>query len=352
MRSFWTSVHALRGLAALLVVLHHIPLHLQPRLTDTYVPAFNGGAAGVDIFFAISGFVMFYTTGRPGANWRRFLVSRITRVVPLYWAMTLALAALVFLVPAIFPTFTTDLTTVLKSLFFIPVYDLKGDLRPLLHVGWTLYFEMFFYALTALAMLAHSKHGAVLSAVFLALASILANALGAPTGNSMLILLSPIVIEFLFGVAIGAFSNSQVLRDMPPLARRLLGVAALAIGVSLLFGANAPADIRWHRLSTWGVAGALLLLGAVMLEDELARAPLLARITRPFGDSSYALYLTHGFAFSIVYRLFASSSPSLLQWAFLLLAGALIVGQLTHLLIEKRLNHVTQKLLGGFIKGS
>lgn len=335
-----------------MVVLHHIPLHLQPRLTNTYVPSFSAGAAGVDIFFAISGFVMFYTTGRPGADWKRFLVSRITRVVPLYWAMTLALATLVFLAPTIFPTFTTDLDTVLKSLFFLPVYDLKGYLRPLLHVGWTLYFEMFFYALTALAMLAHSKHGAVLSAVFLTLASILADALGAPTGDSVLVLLSPIVVEFLFGVAIGAFSNSQALRAMPQLTRCLLGLAVLAAGAVLLFGADAPADIRWHRLSTWGVAGALLLLGAVMLEDELARVPLLARITRPLGDSSYALYLTHGFAFSIVYRLFAGSSPSLLQWAFLLLAGALILGQLTHLFIEKRLNHVTQKLLGGFIKGS
>lgn len=352
MRSFWTSVHALRGLAALLVVLHHIPLHLQPRLANTYVPSFNAGAAGVDIFFAISGFVMFYTTGRPGADWRRFLVSRITRVVPLYWAMTLVLASLVFLAPSIFPTFTTDLATVLKSLFFVPVYDPKGALRPLLHVGWTLYFEMFFYALTVLAMLAHSKHGAVLSAVFLTLASILADALGAPTDDSVLILLSPIVIEFLFGVAIGAFSNSQALCAMPPLARRLLGLAVLIAGAALLFGAVAPADIRWHRLSTWGAAGALLLLGAVLLEDELARAPLLARITRPLGNSSYALYLTHGFAFSIIYRLFASSSPSLLQWAFFLLAGALILGQLTHQLIEKRLNHVTQKLLGGFIKGS
>lgn len=352
MRSFWASVHALRGLAALLVVLHHIPLHLQPRLADTYVPSFSAGAAGVDIFFAISGFVMFYTTGRPGADWRRFLVSRITRVVPLYWVMTLALAALVFLTPSIFPTFTTDLGTVLKSLFFAPVYDLKGALRPLLYVGWTLYFEMFFYALTVLAMLGHSKHGAVLSAAFLTLASILADALGAPTSGSVLILLSPIVTEFLFGVAIGAFSNSQSLRAMSPLARRLLGLAVLTAGAALLFGADAPADIRWHRVSTWGVAGALLLLGAVLLEDELARAPLLARVTRPLGDASYALYLTHGFAFSIIYRLFASSSPSLLQWALLLLAGALILGQLTHQLIEKRLNHVTQKLLGGFIKGS
>ena len=50
------------------------------------------GAAGVDLFFVISGFVMVYASeaifAQPGAS-RYFLARRLARIVPLYWATTL-----------------------------------------------------------------------------------------------------------------------------------------------------------------------------------------------------------------------------------------------------------------------
>src|SRR3546814_19156334 len=89
---------------ALMVVVFHTGLMLQARLPevgDAWVLRF--GAAGVDVFFPISGFVMLISTrtllGRPGA-WRAFVRRRAIRIVPLYWLATTATVLAVLAVPA------------------------------------------------------------------------------------------------------------------------------------------------------------------------------------------------------------------------------------------------------------
>lgn len=80
------EVDALRGVAALAVVL----FHYTTRFTDLFQPgvppavSFPGGHYGVNLFFIISGFVIFMTlekTARP----LDFVVSRFSRLFPAYW---------------------------------------------------------------------------------------------------------------------------------------------------------------------------------------------------------------------------------------------------------------------------
>src|SRR3546814_7431423 len=87
-----------------MVVVCHTGLMLQARLPevgDAWV--LRVGAAGVDVFFPISGFVMLISTrtllGRPGA-WRAFVRRRAIRIVPLYWLATTAKVLAVLAVPA------------------------------------------------------------------------------------------------------------------------------------------------------------------------------------------------------------------------------------------------------------
>ena len=81
------EVDALRGVAALAVVL----FHYTTRFTDLFQPgvlpavSFPRGHYGVNLFFIISGFVIFMTlekTARP----LDFVVSRFSRLFPAYWA--------------------------------------------------------------------------------------------------------------------------------------------------------------------------------------------------------------------------------------------------------------------------
>ena len=80
----------------------------------------------------------------PGA----FAFRRIMRIVPLYWVCTLLVFAVALVAPALFKTTTADVKHLVLSLFFIPAPDPQAasDWRPLFKLGWTLNYEMFFYA--------------------------------------------------------------------------------------------------------------------------------------------------------------------------------------------------------------
>ena len=65
------SIQVMRAIAALSVVLFHLGVY-----------GFSNGAAGVDIFFVISGFIMGATSLKlPAAA---FVFKRLVRIVPLY----------------------------------------------------------------------------------------------------------------------------------------------------------------------------------------------------------------------------------------------------------------------------
>ena len=90
------SIQALRAIAAFMVLAFHLSnlAEIAPRLQTTN---FVLGAAGVDLFFVISGFVMVYSCerlfNRPGAS-AQFVVQRLVRIVPLYWLATTAMVLL------------------------------------------------------------------------------------------------------------------------------------------------------------------------------------------------------------------------------------------------------------------
>ena len=93
-RTLWT-VQALRGAAALMVVIGH-----GQSAAAGIVDAAGGDfarsrlmpwGAGVDLFFVLSGFIMVHASarlfGREGAR-AEFLRRRLVRIVPLYWLVT------------------------------------------------------------------------------------------------------------------------------------------------------------------------------------------------------------------------------------------------------------------------
>jgi exopolysaccharide production protein ExoZ len=113
------TIQALRAVAALLVVLYHA-FNMWGERVDAAAPgvSWENGAAGVDIFFVISGFVMVVSSrriiGQAGA-WLTFLRHRIMRIVPLYWLLTSGKIAAVVLLPALVVGTKLDLAFVVRS---------------------------------------------------------------------------------------------------------------------------------------------------------------------------------------------------------------------------------------------
>jgi exopolysaccharide production protein ExoZ len=150
------TVQALRAVAALLVVLLHA-FETWGERVDPAAPEVNweNGAAGVDIFFIISGFVMVISSrrlaDRPDA-WLIFLRHRVVRIVPLYWLLTTVKIFAVVVLGRVVLRTVLDFNFVAGSYLFLPVTDSAGHFRPVLPVGWTLTYEFLFYLLFAAAL--------------------------------------------------------------------------------------------------------------------------------------------------------------------------------------------------------
>jgi peptidoglycan/LPS O-acetylase OafA/YrhL len=291
-RNFLT-IQALRAIAALMVVVYHAfemwTVRISPAASGT---AWTNGAAGVDIFFVISGFVMVVSSRRlrsqPGA-WIAFMRHRIVRIVPLYWLLTTLKLVLVLLFSGLALRSNLDLDFVVKSYLFLPVVDSAGHFRPLLPVGWTLTYEFLFYVLFALALALRVDVLRVLVPAF-ALFVVLA-LLRSETWPEWTILFSTIVVEFLFGVVLAKLTL-QGRRSLPfPLA-----AAMILVGAALIL--TVPEGSENLRTLTWGVPALAIVAGAVSLESRIAGA--LPQWLLTLGDASYSIYLAHGFALPAV----------------------------------------------------
>ena len=105
------------------------------------------GRWGVDLFFVISGFIMFSVTERNGAGFRcalSFWLKRFIRIVPPYWVLTTITILIALAAPGLTEYHWTSAHAI-ASYFFIPWLDWRGGAAPPLRVGWSLNFEAYFY---------------------------------------------------------------------------------------------------------------------------------------------------------------------------------------------------------------
>lgn len=310
------SIQYLRGLAACAVVCFHV--------SEQFGGRFGVGAAGVDVFFVISGFIMWVTTaGRPADPWR-FMSRRITRIVPLYWIVTLLTAAGILLKPQFFYGHLLSTANFAGSLFFLPVLQ-DGALHPVVIQGWTLCYEMMFYLVFTLVLFLGERwrFGVLVGA----LAAIVALHFVVPAGYARAFT-DPVVLEFAAGVAVGRLWLQG--------ARLPLG-AALAIAVAgfILLAAGPLVGADMPRVLRWGIPAALIVAGAVFAERARPFKP--AALPTFLGDASYSIYLWHVVAAvlttGVVLRI---GVPEPLQPATILVA-TLALSAMLYLIVEKPL---------------
>ncbi|HLY79167.1 MAG TPA: acyltransferase, partial [Caulobacteraceae bacterium] len=139
-------LQALRGFAALSVVAYHAFQWIDDR--------FWVGAAGVDVFFVISGFIIWTVGSGEEASPGVFVWRRLTRVAPAYWLATGAVIALATLWPTLLRQVTLSPAHVALSLAFIQHIDPRGLPFPVLPPGWSLNYEAVFYGLFTLVLFA------------------------------------------------------------------------------------------------------------------------------------------------------------------------------------------------------
>lgn len=321
------NLHALRAVAAILVIFVHTTDVLAPvGLRDT---KFYFGIAGVDLFFVISGFVMTFTQDRKPIAPREFAVHRIIRVVPLYWAMTLAVFAAAMVVPSLFASEKVTVAKLVQSLFFWPYMNDVGRIQPLLFVGWTLNYEFFFYLVFTLSIALCAGRPRIAPLLCVALLAAIV-ALGAAVPDlpvAARFLSDSVILEFALGIVAGRLFA----RDTLP--RGAWAWALMAIGFVVLLGAE-QAGLRAPRVMVQGIAATFVVVAALGIERD--GHALRGAVVQLLGAASYALYLSHPFvmkAFGIVSRKLPAGP---ITWTLALLAmiASVIVAIAIHKLYE------------------
>jgi peptidoglycan/LPS O-acetylase OafA/YrhL len=283
-------LQALRAIAAWLVVVDHalfVVTHNELQNPATIV-AGTIGSIGVHVFFVISGFIMVHICwddfGRRGAI-ANFLRRRIIRIVPLYWLATIA--ALAFHKVSATHGANAGWSELVRSLLFIPYRDENGDWSPILGQGWTLNYEMMFYAIFAVALALRRQIAVPAIALALGIFTLVGSYL--PTGI-LTYLSSPVVLWFVLG-----------------------------IGLAVVW--------RWRGF------------------EEPKRLARSAQFLEPFGDASYSTYLVHGFVLTMLLRIWVITIEAPLTWYVpvgLVLATAAGLG--VHIVIERPMLRMTTNL--------
>jgi exopolysaccharide production protein ExoZ len=338
------SIQILRAIAALAVTIAHT--HAENGWFALYLghkdnmPTLVTGAAGVDLFFVISGFVMVYSSAKMFGSRcgpAKFLSRRIVRIVPLYWIMTTFLLWYWTHVGNTWAMERMSVKTVWCSYLFIPCVRPDGSMDPVLGVGWTLDFEMFFYLLFGLIIF-WPRRAAVLG-LSVAMVGLVVYDQNVSLPTSLALLLSPLLLEFVGGMLI-AFAYQEGLRVRFPWL--LMAAGGAVIGATGFWGFSG------HRELVWGIPAALIVMGAVSA-GEPPVPNRMSRLLAFIGDTSYALYLTHGIVMLAVRSDALPIATVVARWPWAY-AGVLVIlsvaiGAAVHLGVERPITGALRRLI-------
>ncbi len=294
------NIQALRGIAVMLVVFLHL-LVVEKKYGHGLIllpQFFNIGAAGVDIFFVISGFIMATVIQgqfqQPNAV-SQFLISRFTRIYPLYWFYSLLVLFIFITHPNWVNQSEGGQVNILKSFLLIPQNHL-----PLLLVGWTLIHEIYFYLIIALFLFLPEKYFSRCLYLWLGLI-ILINFNKPDMGATLTLITHPLTCEFIMG----CYISRLIKINQPKICWFLLtlSIILLCTGFYNYQHTYPNIDIQgWYRVIIYGVPSMLLVYACVSLEKL---SLLLPRFLQIIGDASYSIYLGHVLILSALGRIFS-----------------------------------------------
>jgi exopolysaccharide production protein ExoZ len=324
------NLQGLRGLAVFLVVFVHLDVILGRLGLSRF------GYGGVDIFFVISGFIMVYTTKGRNTRPGEFFLQRLVRVVPIYWMLTFSVFALAVFLPQLLGATRADPVDLLKSLLFIPFERSNGLIEPVLFVGWTLNYEMFFYLIFAVCLSWSKSVDITVTALVCLVGYRLALN---PTNLILHFYTSPLLLEFGLGMLIAKWSSLLPI-SAPPWTRPALLMIAAGAAVMVI---RLPLYDDGLRFLAYGIPAAVLVTSAVALERLGWKTPPSFTL---LGNASYSIYLTHPFVTQPFQKL-TTFVPEHLVTTVALLIGTLLsvamAGYVFFMFVEQPLTRILRK---------
>lgn len=322
-------LQALRAVAAAFVVLLHSFYTYAEKISPMDPIAGVGlrydlATFGVKLFFCISGFIIYKSTISlpPGIESAGLFVRRrLIRIVPLYWAVTALYAAKLAMqgdAPAVMD--------VLRSLFFVPFSDENSKIRPVLGAGWTLDFEVLFYAGLGVTLFFYrSRRFGVAASIFTGL--LLARLSGMVADHyergdtAWGLMADPVLLFFIAGMSVAAIVQRCEM-NCPWVATFGGGVFAMVGGLlayvipASIFGLDGLGHSNSLAVILLEVVVCFLLVLVCVLPSACDERGAVGRCVVAAGDGSYSTYLVHGFIMGPAARAVSKTGMDIGPWVF------------------------------------
>lgn len=279
------SLQWLRAIAAFWVLFTHV----FQRLEEYPMGYAFSGQWGVDVFFILSGFIIFYTT-KDGSNWKRFAKKRVFRIFPLY----------IFCLIAYYVFFhVTEDTTLsvlqwIQNIIMMPFSDAIGFHSLVVGQAWSTCYELYFYfLLMALLMLHVQKRWLVLILLALFVIGMIISRFDYITqfGFSRYLLSlvgSRHILMFCIGVVIALLYT----KFSPAISRYSF---ENVVSIAILFVIVGYAFVLLSRYSYYNsLIFSSIVFGVFLVSQPvLSKMGCLNRLMTYLGDISFSIYLVH-----------------------------------------------------------
>ncbi|MCF6288287.1 MAG: acyltransferase [Proteobacteria bacterium] len=305
------NIQFLRAIAAIAVVLFHTSAHffaIDGKTTGNVFSFFSSfGYAGVDVFFVISGYIIWISTHKISGLYGviGYIYNRATRIYLGYWPYFFILLGLAYFYA---PEFLKN-TDYIGSFFLTQPYFSKL----LLTVSWTLRYELYFYLCFALLLLLPRKYTlTILISAFVIIicvqlyAVFIVNMYHPDNFHKATSLysfyLSPYCLEFLLGCFAGYYFEKHRVKNLLP----IVFLAVVSFILALYFQTNYLTEnlssgyFVNQRVLFFGTVSILLLV--ILIELEKRRVVIMPRLSLLLGGASYSIYLSHTIILYFLYK--------------------------------------------------
>ncbi|NNE58071.1 MAG: acyltransferase, partial [Hellea sp.] len=303
--SYWHHIDGLRAFAVLVVLFFHFN-----------TPGFANGYLGVDIFFAISGFLVtrlilkdLKVHGK--MRYKRFFKRRVRRLFPAL-AVTCIITtifAYAMLSPERLATYGRSVASAIISVANVNFwaesgyFDTASETKPLLHT-WSLSVEEQFYLFWPVSLTIAYKYWSdrglailTFSAFFLSIGLIAIWKFGNfdPRSESTIFYWMPFrVYEFMLGaMALILYDLLQTggTEKVQQRVQNILGFAGLGFMLAVVMTPASIGDVPGPILGFFACLGAVCII--LSPHSWIAKTMFSWKLSRWIGRSSYSLYLVH-----------------------------------------------------------
>jgi peptidoglycan/LPS O-acetylase OafA/YrhL len=338
------ELDALRGIAALVVVLFH---YTRGKVSSDSL--FNLGTTGVDLFFIISGFVIFMSLTRVKTS-LEFAINRASRLYPTYWTVV-TFTFLLILVKTIFNYGAVDLTIVGQYLANMTMFQFYMRVPNLDGPYWTMIIEMIFYI--AMAALFHVK---LLKRLNLASVIIISATLAGMLFFSENVIVRAVyygipLLQFLPLFLAGTVFYKMHQNDDRPISNYLMLI--FCFGSQVLMYDTAGSSMNYISQERYALMlGLYFGLFVLFVDNKLSK--IISKPSLFLGKISYGLYLIHQYVGTKMLIPFLTENVGLNFWiSELLITLPIVVALATSItyLVEEPMNKLMRTKLRKLMLG-